>query len=208
MANINCEHPLLIFHSDFRKNLLKYKCYSYFGKIYHCADNIADTFEWKNYSRWKRCVTEENYDDCFVIDESTGETFPIYRLVPCGKCILCRNSIIREWKTRCVCESQFSTSHPFFITLTFNDENLPLQGVDKRHLQLFFKRLRERCRYYKLADNIRYLACGEYGKNTKRPHYHAILWNMPADFTVTKIWELINESWKLGFLHRRCQESA
>lgn len=62
--------------------------------------------------------------------------------------------------------------HNCFITLTYNDENLPDTGsLDKRHLQLFFKRLRRRIE----PTKIRYYACGEYGDKLNRPHYHACI---------------------------------
>lgn len=57
-----------------------------------------------------------------------------------------------------------------FLTLTYNDECLPRDGsLDKRHLQLFFKRARKR------FGSFRYYACGEYGDRTFRPHYHAAI---------------------------------
>lgn len=54
------------------------------------------------------------------------------------------------------------------ITLTYSDEHLPRDGVQKRDLQLFFKRLRK-------DHSVRYFACGEYGDRFSRPHYHALL---------------------------------
>lgn len=62
-----------------------------------------------------------------------------------------------------------------FITLTYNQENLPPRGLRKKDLQNFFKRLR------KLVTPLRYFACGEYGEDqtkTKRPHYHAIVYGL------------------------------
>lgn len=65
-----------------------------------------------------------------------------------------------------------------FITLTYDDQSLPLNyGLDLRHLQLFMKRLRK-----SLPQKIRFFACGEYGDQNGRPHYHAIIFNYdPAD---------------------------
>lgn len=34
----------------------------------------------------------------------------------------------------------------------------------------------------KWAPKVRYFGCGEYGGNTKRPHYHIILFNVPNSF--------------------------
>ena len=62
-----------------------------------------------------------------------------------------------------------------FVTLTFNNENLPEDGsINKKHLQDFMRKLRRN------NDHpIRYFGCGEYGdhKNTFRPHYHVCLFN-------------------------------
>lgn len=52
-----------------------------------------------------------------------------------------------------------------FLTLTY--ANAP-KAIDKRHVQLFIKRLRK-------LYPLRYFATGEYGTKTHRPHYHAIL---------------------------------
>lgn len=67
-------------------------------------------------------------------------------------------------------------------------------GLDKRDLQLFFKRLRKA--HGKGNNNgrtIKYYAVGEYGGRTNRPHYHIILFNARV--------ELIQQSWNLGEVH-------
>lgn len=57
-----------------------------------------------------------------------------------------------------------------FVTLTYNDEHVPKDGgLVIGDLQRFFKRLRKRLS----PARIRYFACGEYGDQTRRPHYHA-----------------------------------
>lgn len=59
-----------------------------------------------------------------------------------------------------------------FITLTYNNQFLPLDGsLSKRAIQLFIKRLRKLLGH----SRVRYFACGEYGDDTWRPHYHIIL---------------------------------
>ncbi len=65
-----------------------------------------------------------------------------------------------------------------FITLTYNNENLPYGGtLIKKHLTDFFKRLRKQHEPKKL----RYFACGEYGDKMDRPHYHALLFGKHFD---------------------------
>lgn len=68
------------------------------------------------------------------------------------------------WSIRMYHEAQQHEQN-CFLTLTYAN---PPPAINKRDLQLFFKRLRKR------AD-VRYFACGEYGTKTHRPHYHAVL---------------------------------
>lgn len=96
-------------------------------------------------------------------------TIPRVLAVPCGKCRGCRVDQSLMWSIRGYHESQEHAQNSF-ITLTYDDANLPRDGkIDKRHLQLFFKALRRD------GTKLRYLACGEYGGQTRRPHYHAII---------------------------------
>lgn len=75
---------------------------------------------------------------------------------------------------RCVLEARQHQQN-CFITLTYDDENLPKsKSLDKTHLQKFFKRLRKQ----NPNTPLRYYACGEYGDRTKRAHYHACLFGM------------------------------
>jgi len=85
--------------------------------------------------------------------------------LPCGKCLGCKKDKATAWGLRCHHEAtQHLTS--CFVTLTYSDPAPPT--LNKKHLQDFFKRLR------KAGETIRYFACGEYGTQTNRPHYHAI----------------------------------
>lgn len=91
--------------------------------------------------------------------------------IPCGQCIGCRQAKSLDWAIRCIHEAKFH-EYNYFITLTYNDENLPENGsLCKRDLTLFFKRLRKR-----LGNGIRYYGVGEYGTNYLRPHYHILLY--------------------------------
>lgn len=93
--------------------------------------------------------------------------------LPCGQCIGCRLEQSRQWAMRCVHEAQMHKYNEF-LTLTYDDESLPSNGsLIKRHLQLFFKRLRK-----KYGKGVRFYACGEYGETLGRPHYHAIVFNL------------------------------
>lgn len=86
-----------------------------------------------------------------------------------------------------------------FVTLTYSPENLPRSvsrpdGLLAFHdLQSFWKRLRKKLRILERDTNITYYACGEYGDEGNRPHYHAIVWGItPHDE------KLVNDVWGLG----------
>lgn len=89
--------------------------------------------------------------------------------IPCMKCSGCLADKALSLSIRGYHESMLH-DRSCFLTLTYSDDNLPSDGkVDPEHLSLFLKRLRKQ--YGKLL----YIACGEYGESTLRPHYHAII---------------------------------
>ncbi len=74
-----------------------------------------------------------------------------------------------------------------FVTLTYSPENLPSHGtLVKSHLSKFIRALRDQIRPWK----VRFYACGEYGDQTLRPHYHVLLFNY--DFLDKYIWRNSN----------------
>lgn len=103
--------------------------------------------------------------------------------LPCGNCIGCKTEHALGWARR----SQYEASawdHNCFVTLTYDDDHLPHRGyLVASHLQKFIKRLREAHRKGRAPAirstpaGPRYLACGEYGETTGRPHYHLLLFN-------------------------------
>jgi hypothetical protein len=123
----------------------------------------------------------QDLESKLVYFKETPNTRPL--TLPCGRCIGCRVAKAKEWAIRCSHEAQMHKENAF-LTLTLSDENMPDDGaLDKRHLQLFFKRLRKNT-----GRNIRYYACGEYGGITGRAHYHVLLFGM--DFHEDrKLWK-------------------
>lgn len=104
------------------------------------------------------------------------------QLIRCGRCVGCRLDKSREWANRCLLELQQHDS-AYFVTLTYEDQfvpkvirpgNQPVLSLQKRDFQLFMKRLRKRIE----PERIRYFACGEYGGQTFRPHFHAIIFGL------------------------------
>lgn len=125
----------------------------------------------------------------------TNETIP----VPCGKCPECIKRRTSAWSFRLMQEDKAAwCSH--FVTLTYDTQTVPItrngfMSLNKRDVQLFFKRLRKA--HQGVADlpsgAIKYYLAGEYGEDNNRPHYHIILFN-------AKI-ELIQPAWGNGYIH-------
>lgn len=117
--------------------------------------------------------------------------------VNCGQCIACRLNRASDWAARIMHEKQMSADS-YFITLTYNEENLPRVGeystLVKEDVQKFLKRLRKSIAPVKL----RYYLCGEYGETYGRSHYHVIVF---LDSYVEDFERNVNLSWPFGFVH-------
>lgn len=137
--------------------------------------------------------------------------------IPCGHCVECRLKRSRQWADRCMLEMKYHENDTcWFITLTYDDDHIataapPFAGtLVKDDLTRFWKRLRDHLSRKAPAMSLKYLACGEYGPTTLRPHYHAIVFDLPiydlrfqqkskTGYPLYTSQEL-NKIWKNGFV--------
>ncbi|QKI28911.1 VP4 [Kummerowia striata gokushovirus] len=101
----------------------------------------------------------------------------------CGSCLECRIADRKSMACRLRDETRY-WKEASFVTLTYNPENLPLDGsVNATDPADFVKALRAQiCRDYKkcrvkrncrgLCPKIKTFGCAEYGPKLSRPHYH------------------------------------
>lgn len=138
-----------------------------------------------------------------AIDPLTGQYLETIR-VPCGECVGCRLDYSREWASRIMMECLQHDGKGLFVTLTYDDDNLPIMLDDgsktvahglsfssdysckgatlyKKDVQDWLKRLRRSVNYHYGVDGVRFYLCGEYGPTTFRPHYHVCLFGVPDD---------------------------
>lgn len=106
---------------------------------------------------------------------------------PCGRCPNCKRTRINQWVFRLQQEDKVSVS-AYFVTLTYAQHNITLTDnkfmtLVKEDFQKFMKRLRRRD-----VGKIKYYACGEYGEQTMRPHYHAIIFNVHDVNNIARAW--------------------
>lgn len=171
-----CYHPLKAFPIGLTdNNKTKYKICSYdVDYVYRINDNWYAGQRHDGDSHFRPLGLCDRYVDDFVE-------------IPCGQCLGCRIQYSRQWANRCMLELQYHKSS-YFVTLTYDDLHIPIardpetgetNGIGtlcKRDFQLFMKRLRKQT-----CQELRYFAAGEYGSETRRPHYHAIIFGLELD---------------------------
>ena len=163
----------------------------------------------------------ENYIGKLYFSDDRGNPCT---LVPCGKCVECKNLYIEQWQIRWKEQIKDSVENScYMLTLTYNDENLPTEVIDEETGEVisevttlrysdvtkFLKRLRKRQDKF-IKENglehvaIKYHYCGEYGtKSTRRPHYHMVITNviLPIDGIGDFKNNTFNEIWRNGHVH-------
>lgn len=120
--------------------------------------------------------------------------------VPCNRCIMCRIAKTNEWTLRLELELEY-WKEASFVTLTYDPEYLPEDiSLKPKHLQDFMKLFR-----YYLGKKISFFACGEYGDEGLRPHYHLIIFGWKPELSELQRHgkyfssDFIRKIWKYGF---------
>lgn len=108
-------------------------------------------------------------------------------MVPCGKCAYCLTNKRSAWIFRMYWELRYQEKPGYFLTFTYDEHHVPRAPDGRRSLrfydiQLYLKRLRK-AKYY-----AKYVCVGEYGAETKRPHYHMILWTDASPDFIQANW--------------------
>lgn len=131
-----------------------------------------------------------------------------YQVVPCGRCLACKEKRQQEWIFRL--EEEFKRAKfSYFVTFTYDNDHPPIKpypnlafredcletyvlSVNKRDPQTYLKRLRKRLP----AGSLRYFLVSEYGSKTHRPHYHGIFF-YSGEFDIADLFSL---DWHHGFI--------
>lgn len=122
--------------------------------------------------------TDDSAPLCLCIEELHHLRDYEIKRFPCRQCLPCRWERTNEWSLRCKLEAQRYKNN-LFVTLTYGREGHIGVELSKTDLSRFIHTLREHFRRKFGLTEIRFFGCGEYGKETLRPHYHLILFNCP-----------------------------
>ena len=90
MNNIYCENPKVIWHPHASKLVQKYRTFTMPSGIYH--DSVLHVN--------KNHVNKNNIDKYTIVNPATGETFPMFLIVPCHKCPLCNEKKFKFFRTQ------------------------------------------------------------------------------------------------------------
>lgn len=205
---MSCTKPLVRFSDGEVRSLKEYLAY---GKKRDQLGPIPEGPEWP-----------ESYQNRLLRKiKSEGAA-----LIPCGHCAGCKLYSRSSWANRMEMELAYH-ENAWFLTLTYDDEHIPYRytwdtgtgeiitenySLRYEDLQGFWKRLRRYIEYHKLGNSkIMYYAAGEYGGQTHRPHYHAIVYDLPIKKEDLKVYkkergnvyyncEWIKKIWGNGFV--------
>lgn len=138
-------------------------------------------------------------------------------LVPCGRCLECRSGVQSEWRTRISFEIDSLYRRggtAIFLTFTYSDKCLPIyEDGDFRiscfnhdDVLTFLNRLKVRSYRAFGKNSYKYFFTSEYGKNTKRPHYHAIFFLQP-NVNYLQFARICQDVWTYGFMFPKYSKS-
>lgn len=133
------------------------------------------------------CVTPYNVKN----PHYRGGSDQLYIPVPCGKCPACLARRTSAWSFRLLQEDKVA-SCALFITLTYDNDHVNISPngfmtLVKKDWQDFMKRVRFAS---PTLPKIKYYCAGEYGSQTMRPHFHAIIFGADR--------EIIERCWTKG----------
>lgn len=174
---------------------------AYLGDQYYITSHVPFLLKWSR-SR----VNHDNIDSFYLVDEESGNTHPLYLEVACGKCEECIGQKVSTLKNSIKLEMAATGLRPWFLTLTYRPSCLPPDGVNKKHVQSFLKRLRSRLAYhFESLGEFRVFYVSEYGSQTHRPHYHMLIFGIdPLRYmSYTTFHTLIADCWRYGFTNER-----
>ena len=217
---MNCENPHIIINPSLFKVWHLYPYVNILGRVYNYIHRYRGSRnrggKYPSYFCAKRTgVTIDQLDKCFAYNLE-GDTIPFYIAVPCGHCSVCQVSKQIQFGNRLLLEQYAAelrgTPLSYFVTLTYAPAFLPQNGVNKRDVQLFLKRLRVTLERKFNIPPFRYCVFSEYGKESHRAHYHMILFGLKLGdlkFPYFVLQKYLRKTWYKGFVHvKLCHENS
>lgn len=184
---------------------------------YHPRLRIVSTSEkpikGKNGKFYRKGIIEQPHDLHKRLEELSWNPGIQTEIIPCKQCIGCRLESSRTWANRGYLESKMYDEN-WFVTVTYKDEYLYVPEeittsdeitytndnddwkgcLVKEDLKKFIHNVRQKWKRKFDFDGIRFMACGEYGEEGERPHYHIIFFNMHIPLEDLYDTKIINDN--------------
>ncbi|WGL30897.1 replication initiator protein [Dipodfec virus UOA04_Rod_495] len=203
-----CLNPTIILNPRYSQHRHEFKALLLNGKQVNqtpCGDNM---FYPRNLSSFSSLhVGRENLRD-FTAVRLDGTFEPIFMAVNCNKCLECVESKRSALRVRMYLEQMSHNCPPVFFTLTYNNENLPEDGVSKSDVRKFLNRLHLYLGRAGYPTYFRHVVFSEYGSLHGRPHYHGIFYGLDwvNDLNIQEFFEVLEKAWGNGYV--RCEQVA
>lgn len=136
-----------------------------------------------------------------------------YYWVDCGKCLACRMKRKKQWITRLALQME-DTPRAFWSLFTYNNDTVPaFNELGKKRFSAFMKRFRSYVKYHFNWSGIKYFVAGEYGSKNHRPHFHAIIYNLPPcpygkNCMCIALKYVMERLWKQGYVKTKILEDV
>lgn len=202
-----CLQPSIIINPRFVKmsSYGTYPCVHMPSRDFFYTRNAFDTFDYKTFSAKRNGVNSKNINDFYAFNDS-GEVLPLYLEVACGHCAPCIMRKKNDYKNKLILEQSCHDCPPLLLTLTYNDEHLPEDGVSVVDVQLFLKRWRFHIQHNHVVNQrFRYVCHSEYTPTgTRRPHYHFLIFGYPiSPRDILRLEDELLPIWGKGFVDVR-----
>ena len=211
--------------------------YEFYETFVNKQGGISQKFRMGYWEEWERVL--EQHPDMTQEEVATYYGYNKVYKTPCNSCDECLLNRSKRKAAQMMIENydRQDTSGSWFMTLTYDDNHIPYNEVwkdgklvsveeslpPKDPYQYEHKRDRKKC-IKPFIDNISYRAmtkygderpmwfyCGEYGGQTKRPHFHMIMFGIHIPPEELKVYENRNgyilyewtkgaEIWENGFV--------
>lgn len=181
------------------------------------SGNKARAFESIKQDLYKTQISDcDHPQTIWITSADTGTKYPIQ--ATCGECYHCRETKQNEWVTRMWHETKLNSRFCYFVTVTYKPQfkfaDIPERLLDAfwhyddynetkhkcwspcllriEHLQFFIRNLRNDLAASGRSRSFTYYACGEYGHEYGRPHFHMIVWSQDpiTSYDITKAWSI------------------
>lgn len=206
---VACEEPRVIINPKFKQldiiNEFDRFVYRDFDGntryMYVTGEKSLDAVKWRLYNFLKNSNDFSVVDDYYFLNSETGEVATPFVAVKCNHCVICDDARKNDLSLRASFQVEQDHALPYLITLTYDNEHLPFDGVDRDSVKSLIKRFKTYySRYYKLdSSTLKFLVTSEYGE-LGRPHYHILLFgydcnNKDSLYRTRALYKLMKYIW-------------